>query len=141
MTTHSPTYDLQTGLYTLLSGVAALTAYVGTRIHDHVPNDVAFPYIEFGEFQELDDSAQDIDGSEVAITLHVWDRPNASGPVGRGRIQRIVDLIRQSVDEATFSMADHHMVSLSFESARYMKDPDGLTTHAVVQVKALTEAD
>ncbi len=63
-----------------LKGDAALAALVGTRIHDAVPQNVAFPFIELSGLQEIDDAAACMARSvEVFLDLHVWSRPQG-GP-------------------------------------------------------------
>ncbi|MFC5423042.1 DUF3168 domain-containing protein [Bosea eneae] len=115
-------------------------AAVGGRVLDHVPSDVSFPYIEIGEFQTLDDGAQCHDGQEVFVTLHVWSRPGDDRP-GQVEAKTIAGAVRGSLHEAALDLgADWQFLEIAHQDTRYLKDPDGLTSHAVLTFRALTAA-
>ena len=133
----SPALVLQKAVLDTLTASAAVRAVFGNpaRVYDRPPAAVSFPYVDLGEMQELEDGAACIDGSEVIMTLHVWSRA-----VGQVDAKRGVDALRQALDATAPGMTGHAAVSVAFEDARYLVDPDGITTHAVVTFRALTEA-
>lgn len=108
-------------------------AGVGARVLDRAPADVAFPYIELGEFQTIDDSAACIDSAEVFATIHVWSRA-----VGQVEVKTLASLIRASLHHAELSLgAAFQFLEIAHQDTRYLKDPDGLTSHAVLTFRAL----
>jgi hypothetical protein len=114
----------------------AEVAAVDERVFDRVPADVAFPYIELGEFQTLDDGAQCHDGQELFATLHVWSRT-----VGQVEAKQIAAAVRGSLHEAELDLGDDFaFLEIAHQDTRYLKDPDGLTSHAVLTFRALVEA-
>ncbi|AZO77486.1 MULTISPECIES: DUF3168 domain-containing protein [unclassified Bosea (in: a-proteobacteria)] len=128
-----PSLALQGAINTRLR--AQVTA-VGNRVFDRVPADVAFPYIELGEFQTLDDGAQCHDGQEVFVTLHVWSRA-----VGQVEAKTIAGVVRGALHEAELSLGiAWQFLEIAHQDTRYLKDPDGLTSHAVLTFRALVAA-
>lgn len=118
----------------------AEVAAVADRVLDHVPSGVAFPYIELGEFQTVDDGAQCHDGVEVFITLHVWSRPGTTRP-GQVEAKTIAGAVRGSLHEAELDLGtDWQFLEIAHQDTRYLKDPDGLTSHAVLTFRALVAA-
>lgn len=114
----------------------AQVAAVGNRVFDRVPADVIFPYIELGEFQTIDDGAQCHDGQEVFITLHVWSR--AAGQV---ECKTIAGAVRGAFHEVDLDLGNAwQFLEIAHQDTRYLKDPDGLTSHAVLSFRALTAA-
>lgn len=128
-----PALALQGAINTRLR--AQVTA-VSSRVFDRVPADVVFPYIELGEFQIVDDGAQCHDGQEVYVTLHIWSRS-----VGQVEAKTIAGAVRGSLHEAELDLGtDWQFLEIAHQDTRYLKDPDGLTSHAVLTFRALVAA-
>ncbi|MGF7053986.1 hypothetical protein GGC47_003174 [Bosea sp. OAE752] len=128
-----PSLDLQKAInLRLRTDIAA----VDNRVFDRVPADVAFPYIELGEFQTLDDGAQCHDGMEVYATLHAWSRA-----IGQVEVKTIAGAMRGALREAELDLGpDWQFLEIAHQDTRYLKDPDGVTSHAVLTFKALVAA-
>lgn len=125
-----PSLALQGAINTKLR--ADVTA-VGGRVLDRVPAGVAFPYIEIGDFQTVDDGAQCHDGVEVFVTLHIWSRA-----VGQVEAKTIAGAVRGSLHEADLDLgAAWQFLEIAHQDTRYLKDPDGVTTHGVCTFRAL----
>jgi hypothetical protein len=128
-----PSLALQGAINTRLR---AQVLAVSGRVFDEVPQDVAFPYVELGEFQTVDDGAQCHDGQEVFATLHVWSR--AAGQV---EAKTIAGAVRGALHEAELALgAAWQFLEIAHQDTRYLKDPDGLTSHAVLSFRALVAA-
>lgn len=112
-----------TALSVLTGGVA--------RIFDHVPDEVAFPYVRIGEHQEVDDSTTADRGFEVYSTVHTWSRAS-----GRVEVKALNAAVRDALD-APLTLTGFRLVSRDFVDARVMDDPDGLTKHGVVTLRYL----
>lgn len=134
-----PSLALQGAINTRLR--AQVPAVAG-RVFDHVKSDVVFPYIELGEFQTVDDGAQCHDGMEVYATLHVWSRPKDNvTPAGQVEAKTIAGAVRGALHEAELDLgAAWQFLEIAHQDTRYLKDPDGLTSHAVLTFRALTAA-
>lgn len=114
----------------------AEVAAVSGRVFDEVPQKVAFPYVELGEFQTVDDGAQCHDGVEVFATLHVWSRAK-----GQVEAKTIAGAVRGAIHEAELYLgAEWQFLEIAHQDTRYLKDPDGRTSHAVLNFRALVAA-
>ncbi|RYF30393.1 MAG: DUF3168 domain-containing protein [Comamonadaceae bacterium] len=128
-----PSLALQGAINTRLR---AEVSAVANRVFDRVSSGVVFPYIELGEFQTVDDGAQCHDGQEVYVILHVWSRA-----VGQVEVKTIAGAARGALHERDLDLgADWQFLEIAHQDTRYLKDPDGLTSHAVLTFRALTAA-
>jgi hypothetical protein len=131
-----PSLPLQAALVLALSG--NIGAEVGTRVYDQVPDPVppattaTFPYVTLGDCQVLPDKAECIDGSEVYPQIDVWSRD-----VGYPQVKRIAAAVKAVLDDQPLSVTDFNVVLFQHEETRYLRDPDGLTRHAVILFKGL----
>lgn len=133
-----PSEALQRAIYDRLRSDAAVAALVAGRVFDLVPQDnpPAFPYVSFGAFQVLDDSAGCIDGAEVFVTLDVWSRSQ-----GTVEAKRICAAVASALHEADLPLdGEHRLVEITRNSSNVFMDADGLTAHGVITLRALTEA-
>lgn len=127
-------YEVQEAIVAAVKADATLTSLIAGRIYDRVPPAASFPYISIGEDQVLPDLAQCYDGADVVSTLHAWSRA-----IGYGEVKRVAAALEKALTAATFTLTGFRLVDKFFESTRYMRDPDGLTSHAVVTFRARTE--
>lgn len=111
-------------------------AAVDNRVFDEVPQDVAFPYVELGEFRALDDGAQCHDGMELFATLHVWSRG-----AGQPEVKTIAGAVRGALHEVELDLGTAwQFLEIAHQETRYLKDPDRRTSHAVLTFRALIAA-
>jgi hypothetical protein len=82
----------------------------------------------------VDAGAECIDGEEITIQLDCWSR--SVGAIG---CTRIVDAVRKALHDKDLQLSDNALVEMQVTLWRIMDDPDGLTTHGVVQVTSLVE--
>lgn len=128
--------ELQRLLYSTLNTDAAIKA-IANGVYDRVPADPfgsKTAYIVLGETDDVEDDADCITGLEKNTTIHVWSRA-----VGKVECKRLVDLVRKKLHRASLTLADNALVDTWVESTRAFADPDGLTTHGVVQVRCIVE--
>ncbi|KAB2706476.1 DUF3168 domain-containing protein [Brucella lupini] len=130
----SPSLELQRALYDRLKADPALSEIIGGRVYDIVPEGAAFPYVSFGPFDELSDDAQCITGFEISIQLDVWSRS-----VGFPECRQVGDLVRRAVLGATIELPDNRLVSINHRQTMTMRDPDGLTSHGIINFVAFVE--
>lgn len=128
--------ELQRLIYSTLTGDGAIMA-IAYRVYDDVPELPFGPrtaYISIGETDDVEDDADCITGLEKNTTIHVWSRA-----VGKIECKRLVDLVRKKLHRASLSLSDNALVDTWVEFTRVTKDPDGETTHGIVQLKAIVE--
>ena len=124
-------WALQQAVFAALSGDAALTALIGARIFDGVPETAALPYLVLGEASET--AAAD-NAISHTLALHIWSRAG-----GTREVKQIAAVVRSCLDGAALSLADHALIDLRFASADYSRQSDGKTFRAVLRFTAFTE--
>jgi hypothetical protein len=130
----SPGWDLQQAAYAALAGNGPLAAMIGERLYDHVPQEVAFPYVVVDQMQIRDWSTGTERGYEHVLMLHVWSRYE-----GKREIAEIADALRTVLDDAELMLDDHRLINLNHQYADLKRDPDGETYHAIIRFRAVTE--
>lgn len=119
----------------LIADAAVVAALGGERVYDDVPVRSEFPYLTFGQITERDWSTSTDEGSEHAITLHVWSR-------GRGRKETdsVLAVVRAALHDQDLAMSGHRLVNLRHEFSETRRDGDGETFHGIARFRAVTEA-
>jgi hypothetical protein len=120
----SPALALQAAVIAAAGDSADVTALIGdpARIYDRVPADAAFPYVSFGAHQEIDDSFECHEGTEI------WFE-----------IGRILQAMKGLVTEAALTVNGHKLGVLKFRDAIYLRDPDGISRRVRATWRVLTE--
>jgi hypothetical protein len=132
-------WSLQQGIYSALTGSTAVTAHVGTRIYDHVPQGTASipkPFLVLGEDTQADWSTKSFDGQESTITLHAFSEYR-----GKKEVKQIADAMYQRLHNGTFSVSGQTLVLCQFEFADSFMESDGVTRHLVQRYRTLTQSD
>lgn len=132
-----PALPLQDAIVAALKADPAVSAIVADRVYDFPPtgpNGPTKPYVTFGPFQMLPEHADCLDGGETFITLDAW----AAGPSTAG-VKLLGAAIVAALDEAELTLDGNRLVGLALEQTNYLREPDGLTTHASITMRALTD--
>lgn len=126
---------LQKAVIETLRTDVAINSLVGGRIYDNPPNNPPFPYITIGPDDCLPSRAACYDGSEVTFQIDAWSRSP-----GFVEAKRIAEAVRVALTDAPLDLSpDYRLVDIALEASRTLRDPDGLTSHAVISFRALTE--
>lgn len=131
---------LQKLLYDALRADAGVSAMVGGRVYDRIPTDgagkvtAAYPHIGFGAYDFVPDDSDCIFAGEHTIQLDIWSRA-----VGKVEAKTITDAVRRLLRDYEADMGDYGLVEMRVDLAQVIGDPDGLTSHGIVQVTALIE--
>ncbi|WP_313026649.1 DUF3168 domain-containing protein [Brucella sp.] len=133
--------ELQRYLYAALRTVPEVTNLAGGRVYDRVPSTngqvtAQFPYVSFGPVNMIDDYADCVDGETHTIQLDVWSRA-----VGQGECKNIVDGIRKSLNRSQPELDENAVVGVNIPISQIVRDPDGLTTHGIIQVEIMVEVN
>lgn len=126
--------QLQAAIVAWLRADPGVNAIVNGRIYDNVPQNAVKPYIAIGPFQVLPEAADCSEGAEIFVTLDGFD----SGPPTQ-TIKRLGAALG-GLHQAELALGNgQRLVSMSLEATNYLRDPDNITTHASVTLRALTE--
>ncbi|WP_126978525.1 DUF3168 domain-containing protein [Frigidibacter oleivorans] len=129
--------DLQRAIRARLIAAPALTAAVPAgHILDRNAGPELFPCILIGEGQALAGDGLMRTRHEIFLDLHVWaDEP------GLATAKLICGLIRDTLRDGPWALEAHHVADAYFQATRFMRDPDGRHSHAVITLRAhLVEA-
>lgn len=127
---------LQKLLYDTLRADAAVMAQID-GVYDDVPPS-AFglnkAYLSFGASDVVDTGSECIESGEYTLQIDCWSRQ-----VGSVHCKSITDAVKKALHDRDLEMQDHALAGISVVLVRVFRDPDGLTTHGVVQVTATIE--
>lgn len=133
----TPEIALQTALRLRLIGTSDLTALVPAgAVLDRNERPAPDPAVIIGEGLAIDDGdALDRDRLRIVMDLHVWKRePSLAG------VKAIAGVIRTAVKAERLALdTGFHCVDARVSSARFLRDPDGETSHAIVTLEAIVE--
>lgn len=127
-----PSLEMQAAIVAALKQGGALPAEVGGRVFDKVPADAAFPYVSLGPLQVLPDKAGCINGAELFQQIDVWSRAS-----GYPEAKKIAVAIVAKLDDQPLNVEGHDAIVFEHSDTRYLRDPDGLTSHAVINFRSL----
>lgn len=128
--------ELQKAVISQLAATAAVTSYLGQRIYDNAPQGAVFPFLSLGPGQELDDSADCIDGSECFLQLDIWTQEGGS----QLSAKMICGAVRKALHGKDLALAaGFGLVSLEVQSIRFEPDPDEKIAHGIVTVRAIID--
>jgi hypothetical protein len=131
----SASLALQIALRGLLTADAVVTALIPAgSIFDRSARPEAFPCIILGEATEVPADHVVQRYTRVVSTVHVWQRE-----AGLTGVKEIAGAIRKAVN-GTYPVLDGgRCLDLRFTGARFMRDPDGVTSHGVMTFEAVVE--
>lgn len=126
----APDHELQEVIFARLTSDATITA----PVYANPPDDVAFPYIRFGNTSIESDDEECANVSIVEMQIHVYSRAG-----GYAEVRDIAHAVKKSLHDYYAVMVQHALRLLRAPRIEYLDDADGITTHAVVMVVAEIE--
>lgn len=124
------TFALQEAIKTALS-----TALAGAAtVHDHVPQNTAFPYVVIGDTDVNDWGTKDSIGTEQLLLIEVWSRYK-----GRKQALSIGNTIYETLHEQGLAVDGQQLVLMRFDSADALQEADGETYRRVMRFRALLD--
>lgn len=130
----NPTLELQGVIVARLKDFPGLTALVANRVYDNVPPNASFPYVSWGPEQSISENADCISGFNISIQIDAWSRA-----VGLPEVKQIAEQVRLALHDYDPELTANALVSLQHNQTRTLRDPDGLTNHAVIEFTAFIE--
>ncbi|MDE2337569.1 MAG: DUF3168 domain-containing protein [Alphaproteobacteria bacterium] len=138
-------WDVQTGVYALLTTTAALTAQLAAgagSVLDHVPEGAPFPYVVLGAASSVPSDTQGFSGSEATLTIDTYSRG-----AGMEETRRIMSAIYDALHAAAFSVPNQTLVQCRCVESATSVEADGLrryeqnalVRHGVQKFRVITE--
>lgn len=133
-------HELQIAIIGRLTTYSPLIALIEDRVFDRVERDASgdvtakFPFVSFGPEQEIPEDADCVDASEIYLQIDAWSRDP-----GYREVRRVAKAVKDALDAANLPLADNALVYFEYDGRRILRDPDGLTSHAVLTFRAGVE--
>ena len=124
-------FDLQSAIFSLLSGDSTLDSLVGdNKIFDTVaPQDTAYPYVLIGTEIATDIGTKTLDGKLYNVDIDVWSQYR-----GQKEIKEIMERLYNLVNNTTISVSGADSVMSYVNSATTLVEADGITRHGIINV-------
>ena len=124
-------FDLQSAIFSLLSGDSTLDSLVGNnKIFDTVaPQDTAYPYVLIGTEIATDIGTKSLDGKLYNVDIDVWSQYR-----GQKEIKEIMERVYNLTNNVTISVSDADSVMSYVNSATTLVEADGITRHGIINV-------
>ena len=130
----SPDLELQGVIVETLKADPDVTALVADRVYDRIPQAPVFPYVNFAGSDETEDDADCIKGSAIFIQIDAWSRKP-----GYPEVKKIANAVRNALHDADLVLNTNALVMIEHRQIRVFRDPDGLTSHGVIELQAFVE--
>lgn len=127
-----PSLAIQGAVFAALNTTPAVA---GGRIYDSIPASASFPYVTIGDSDTAGDDNECFDASEVNIQVHVWSRAQ-----GMPEAKQIASTIRDRL-VTQFSISGFKVTNAEHVLTLSRRDPDGLTSHVIVEFRYLVDHD
>jgi hypothetical protein len=129
-----PSLPIQKAIVTTLKADAAVVAALGgQRVYDRIPTGIRPPYVQIGDSQVLDDSAECLDLGEGFETIHVW-----SETVGRVQAKTIAKAVADALTP-DLTVEGFEITGSYISDIRHLDGGDGMTSHSVLTFRYLSE--
>lgn len=136
----SPTLELQGAITARLKAFSALIAVVGNRVYDHVPRSpdgavtAQMPFVAHSASDELQNDADCIEAVDVTYEIEAWsDKP------GFVEVLKIADAVKRALHKYETTLSTNALVELIHVQTRKFRDPDGVTSHVILEFAATIE--
>jgi hypothetical protein len=128
------TLEVQKALVLRLKSVSAVTSLVSTRVYDRAPEKAAFPYISIGDVAATPFDAQLLRGYEALWQIHAWSRKP-----GAVQCRQVLAAAHGALHWHSLNLDAGAAVICRVSGKRDLKDPDGVTTHGILDLTILTD--
>ncbi|MFG6083832.1 DUF3168 domain-containing protein [Paracoccus litorisediminis] len=113
--------------------IIAQVGDVGGRVYDKPTEGEEFPHVSMGPSYWVRSDVQCVDGKAWTVQVDIWHREVDKGIAGD---------VTEAVEDALNGWADTSLLTMTpfrVTLVRQMDDPDGVSTHGVVQVETRVE--
>ena len=106
-----------------------------TGVYDRATESAAYPYATLGASYWTDDSVECIEAREITLQIDVWHSQSSKG-AAEDLTDDVATALRGWADTDALTM---HPMRVTL--VRVVDDPDGLSVHGIVIVRAMVESD
>lgn len=118
----------------LVAAIKAIPTAAGANVYDAVPSSNPYPRVTVGIGQHLPLIAECYDATESTLQIDAWSRA-----VGYPEVKGIADKIRDRLHLGSLSPAGHTVELMAVEMIQYTRDPDGLTSRAMMLLRVQSQ--
>jgi hypothetical protein len=137
----SPSLELWGAVVKRLKQTAGVTALVGSRVYDHIPRGAGgaitatFPFVAWASVDSLTEDADCFPSEEITFDIDCW-----SQQPGAAEVQKIAAAVKAALhDNDSITLTTNKLALLQHRQTRVFRDPDGITSHAVLTFEAVVE--
>lgn len=130
-------WSAQKAIYATLCAHAPLTALLAAGaegVHDHLPEDAAYPRLVFGEMEARPLGTQGSDGYDIAFTLLTQGQAE-----GMKELRGVMAAVMEALHGQDFAVEGHVLVLCQQEQASTRVESDGVTRTGVQVFRLVTE--
>lgn len=127
--------ELQGAIVASLRNYAPLTALVGGKVYDMPPPDAVEPYVVMGNFDVHRADVTCKHGYRIYATLHAWSAYSG----GFAEVKQIAEAVTDALHDQPLALTTNRLVSLEHRQTMTMRDPDGVSSHSVMEFVAFIE--
>ncbi|MCU0817895.1 MAG: DUF3168 domain-containing protein [Beijerinckiaceae bacterium] len=131
MTTIHPVHALKAALRTRLITNSALTALIGTAVHDAPPRGAEPPFLLLGDAQLRENGTNEGDGVIVDLDLVAFTRER-----GTAGALAILHAVQAAMASAPLSVADHQLSLILIRETLVRHDEAKALTRATARLRA-----
>ena len=106
-----------------------------TGVYDRATESAVYPYATLGVSYWTDDSVECIEAREITLQIDLWHSQSNKG-VAEDLTDDIATALRGWADIDALTMHP-----LEIDTVRVTDDPDGVSVHGIVIVRAMVEGD
>lgn len=134
--TVSPEYEIQVFIVTALKADASVMA-LAAGVYDVPPVEpykTKTAYISIGSTDTVPDDADCIIGERHTVQIDIWSKA-----VGMPECKKLMTAVKRRLHMADDELAENGMADVNLVLARTLRDPDGVTSHGVLQFEFVVE--
>lgn len=128
------TLEIQAAFVAALKAHAGVSALVGARVYDRIPEAAAVPNISIGSVSGDPFDAVGLRGQRNIFDVHAW-----SEKPGAVECRQIMAQINDALHWADLTLSAGTAVRCNVISKRDTADPDGVTHHGTVTFEIITD--
>jgi hypothetical protein len=127
--------ELQGAIVAALQASGDVRSLIDQRIYDNPSHGAVLPYVTLGETQDLRTDMVGANAFTIFATLHAW----SDYPGGFMEVKQVSNAVIECVHHARLVLSSYRLVSIEHRNTRTFRDPDGVTSHAVIEFVAFVE--
>lgn len=128
---------VQTTAVALLRADAAVAAIVGQRIYASPPDNGPMPMISLGPSDAVKFHRADRQGSSTTLQIDCWAQAGEDARDQMKVCRDLVHAVTAALDLKQPTIAGWHLFGrLVIDNTRFFSDPDGVTAHGVITLRA-----